>query len=306
MKKMCLIPVCLFLVLGMAFGETAEQEELDHLLFMPNSSSRFVNENNAVLQLDNLANYLKDRNLHSGQIHILGYAADVTNSIDSFDLSAERALFVINELNKRGLPKDVFADPVGYGAVNLWGSNVSEAARSPNRRVRIMLDGELLVPEVFNPQEIETEIMAFEEISAELIIDDTENVIIVDDSKCKLKCGLLWKLLLPLLLLALIAAFILLKRKKKPVQKIKPEPEIKHKKSIEPHVAPVPLGYKTVNLEEEIRFLAYMLSQLRHSWEGNPDEDWHIAAREISAKYEADAYEVYYEDENWWAKKPLE
>jgi hypothetical protein len=91
-----------------------------------------------------VAKYLVERNLSPGQIHVDGYAAVAANDIDSGILSRERALFVINELQKRGVPERLFTDPVAFGSVDIWGSSVDENERSQNRRVRIFLDGDLL------------------------------------------------------------------------------------------------------------------------------------------------------------------
>ena len=124
----------------LAFGHPGELEEIDYFLFLPNSGDRFMNEPVAMIQLDNAARYLKGRNLIPGQIHVHGYAAAAKNDIKPMDLSMERALFVISELQKRGLASDLFSAPAAHGEVDLWGNNTTEAEKNPNRRVILLLD----------------------------------------------------------------------------------------------------------------------------------------------------------------------
>jgi len=134
--------LCLF-VGFFIFGEDIEQEEVGFLLFKPNLSNSFVNEAQAHAQLDTLAKSFLSKNILPGQIHIQGYAATAQNDIDSVNISKSRAVFIMNELQKRGVPRELFAEPVGYGSVNTWGNNVSEDAKKLNRRVRIFLDNSL-------------------------------------------------------------------------------------------------------------------------------------------------------------------
>ena len=134
----------IFAFLGLpAFGDTGEQE-IDFLLFSPNSSNRFVDEEREKIHLDNLARYLLSRDLAPGQIHVHGYTAAAKNDVEPMGLSKDRAFFVINELERRGVPSILFSEPVAHGEVDLWGSNITEGDRNPNRRVRIMLDGNYL------------------------------------------------------------------------------------------------------------------------------------------------------------------
>ncbi|MCL1817922.1 MAG: hypothetical protein FWG35_03255, partial [Spirochaetaceae bacterium] len=148
MKKLSFLFVLIAFWGFPAFGDASEQEEIDFLLFSPNSSNQFVHEAQAMIQLDTVAKYLMGRNPAAGQIYVYGYAAAVANDIDPLGLSRGRALFVINELQKRGLSKDLFADPAGQGSVDLWGSNINEEDRGPNRRVRILLDSTILTPAI--------------------------------------------------------------------------------------------------------------------------------------------------------------
>jgi len=103
-KKLYLISIFLLFAGFSAFGQGQgpEQEEIDYLLFLPNSSDLFVNEEQALAQLDNMAKFLLSRDIAPGQINVYGYAAFAANDIDPIHLSRNRALFVINELQKRG------------------------------------------------------------------------------------------------------------------------------------------------------------------------------------------------------------
>ena len=97
MRKL-LLTLILFAFCTIFFvGAADDQEEIDFLLFYPNSGNKFVNEKQAAFQLDNLAKYLKGKTLVPGQIIIYGYAAEADNDIDSLELSKNRAVFVIDE-----------------------------------------------------------------------------------------------------------------------------------------------------------------------------------------------------------------
>ena len=294
MKKWCLVFVFFFIGF-LVFGDAEKQEEIDFLLFLPNSSSLFVDEDQAMVQLDNLAKFLTGRNLIPGQIYVYGYAAFAENDIESVNLSKERALLVINELQKRGVPPDLFSDPVGYGSVNLWGSNANEEDRSPNRRVRVVLDDIVLTMETLRAAEPEIEVPITYESTY-------ENA--ADESKSKFP----WWILLLLAILGII--FFLLKNRKHTDNKTaKPE------KIEKPTAAPAAAGKKvkpiltstvTMNLEEEIRFRSYELYLWRNGQSENDYEDWCRAVLEIRAKYEADGYQVYTKDGNWWARKTIQ
>ncbi|MCL2381523.1 MAG: hypothetical protein FWC64_08000 [Treponema sp.] len=140
MKKLFCAALFFTLLGFQVFGDADGREEIDFLLFSPNSGSAFVNETQAMYQLDNLARYLMDRNLMPGQIHIYGYAAAVKDAVDPVDLSRDRALFTMSELRNRGVPGNLFSPPVALGEVDFWGSNLSEEGRVLNRRVRILVD----------------------------------------------------------------------------------------------------------------------------------------------------------------------
>jgi len=299
MKKLYFIFI-LFVFCGISiFSDNDKQEEVDFLLFLPNSADQFVNEEQAVIQLNNLAKYLSNKNPVSGQIIVYGYAAFAPNDIDSVDLSRERAFFVINELKKRGISKDLFSEPVGYGSVYLWGNNTDEDDRKPNRRVRILLSGESPIP-----------------ITPEIINAETETVIpagvnkkqaMPEDTREKLSFNFpLWILLiLPVFLLLLL---LFKKKSQKPIPK-------KTTESVQPQIpktetAPVQAAVTeddsiivvtTVNLDEEIRFCAYEYFQRRNGEEDYRDQDWYDALQEISALYTARGHSVFYDGGYWWA-----
>ncbi|MCL1930980.1 MAG: OmpA family protein [Treponema sp.] len=302
MKKRFLASVLLVCIVFFAFGDTKEQEEIDYLLFVSDSGSLFVNEEQAQVQLDNLAKYLTARDLSHGQIYVYGYAAFAENDIEPVSLSRDRAFWVINELKKRGVPQHLFSDPVGHGSVDLWGSNEDEEGRIPNRRVRIILDGNVLTPETLKAAEPEIEIVS---------IDNDEDVEtpIKQESAIGESKPFPWWILLLLPLLALI--FLLLKKKKsaggktaapQKAEEPKPAPVPAPAAASKP-VKPIITSTFTVNLEEEIRFRAYELYLRRNGYSEDHYEDWCRAVLEISAKYEADGFQVYHENENWWARK---
>jgi len=357
MKRLCFIFI-FFVFCGISiFCDNDEQEEIDFLLFMPNSSNQFVNEEQTFIQLDNLAKYLKNKDIVSEQIIVNGYAAYAPNDIEPVDLSRERAVFVINELRKRGVSNDLFSAPIGHGSVYLWGNNSGEDDRKPNRRVRILLGGESptqITPDIVNA-EIDIEI--FENVQEEAPAARVLPVTPVKPADTREKSDFRFPLWILLVLPLLLLLFLLLKNKSRktarqvvnknaqseisetetvyipepvpeqmykpvpeptPVLKQKPvpppEPVITHKHEPVPVHKPEP-AYKhelasssskteiKVNLDEEIRFRAYELSERRH-WHGDyMEQDWYDAMREISALYIYQGYTVYFEDGYWWAAK---
>jgi hypothetical protein len=176
-----------------------------------------------MIQLDNLARYLLGKNLTSGQIYVYGYAAFAVNDVDPVNLSRERALFVIGELQRRGVSRNLFSDPVGHGSVNLWGRNTDEDDRSPNRRVRVILDGNIVTPETIKEPEIIIEPETIKESEPEIVISSADDREPVSQEAAAEKSGVKFPLLFlfPLLLLVLIAAlvYLLSRRKKSPAAK---------------------------------------------------------------------------------------
>ena len=284
MKKLYLIVVFFVFLGSLTFGDTDEQEEIDFLLFFPNSSNQFANQNQAMIQLDNAAEYLMGRDLNPGQIFVFGYAAAAVNDIDSVNLSRDRALFVINELEKRGVARDLFAAPVAYGSVDLWGGNTNEEDRILNRRARILLDGSFLTP------------AAIQAADSGIKITGTDNTATADTSRFKFP----WWIIILLLIIALLAALLFLLAKKKKSAAGKTVRETPPKK-VEPIAAPAaPKEKVKVLSEEEIRCYAYGLYERRNGQDGNAEGDWYLSICELTAYYEAQGYRVilYWEAEN--------
>jgi len=183
----------------------------------------------------------------------------------------------------------LFSDPVAYGEVYLWGGNTSEAERSPNRRVRILLDGNVLTPAMLTP--IVPEPLAL----APRILTDPEP-----------RRGFPWLILLPLLALPFI---FLLIRGKRPVDKTVPvkaastEPAAAIASIIEPVTLPVAKSESTVYIEEEIRRRAYELYLERGGQNDDAERDWLKALPEVCSRYEAQGYRAYTENGAWWATK---
>ena len=289
MKKIVVILAFIILCSVALYGdESEEQEAIGYLLFLPNSSTSFVNEELAMAELDTLADYLMDRNLESGQIAILGYAAIVPNAIDPLDLSIRRAQFVQDELLKRGLEAALFADPIGYGEVDLWGDNSAEADRSPNRRVRILLGGGV---------EVTPSLVASTPVLAPAAPVAAAPVAAASDAGAR---RFPWWLLLPLLLLLLLLIIFLSRRKKKSEETPAPQPTVVAAAPVA--VAAVPIVLVTHDLTEEIRICAYFKSVDR-GYPGDVDADWFNAKDEVCAKYEAEGYATDLVDGFWQASK---
>ena len=275
MKKLCLISLFGILAGFSTFGYNGEQEEIGFFLFLPNSSNQFADEDQAILDLDTAADFLLHRNPGPGQIHAGGYSADVVNDIDPVDLSRNRALFVISELQKRGISEELFADPVAFGAVDLWVSNTDEEARSPNRRVIVVLEP---APQAAN------------------IIEQEDHIPVDSHTTDQTGSRFPWVLLLILLIPALLAVLFLRgKKTRKPL-----EIAAVTAKPLETAVVTV---YPAVNLDEEIRYCAYMLHLEREGRYGSTYEDWCKAVIEVCSRYEAAGHHTYMESGIWWAQK---
>jgi hypothetical protein len=298
MKKRYFIFI-LFVFCGVSiFGNNNKQEEVDYLLFLPNSGNRFVNEEQAFIQLNNLAHYLSGKDLSPGQIIVYGYAAFAQNDIGSVDLSKERAFFVMNELQKRGVSADLFSDPVGYGSVYLWGNNANEDDRKFNRRVRILLDGEspiAITPEVIKPQA--------ETVNPDLVYKEP---IVTKDTAKKPAFKFPWWLLFALaaLLLLFLILFLFGRRSGKTARKSgTASARSQTSKTDATPALPAAMTTNTVNLDEEIRLRAYELSQQRDERGDYQEQDWHNAVRDISSWYESCGHSVFSDGGYWWASR---
>jgi len=325
MKKLSFILV-FFVFCGISvFGINDTHEEVDFLLFMPNSGNRFVNKGQASVQLDNIARYLLDKNLVPGQIIVCGYAAYSPNRIKSVDLSKERALFVMNELQKRGVSKDLFDEPVGYGAVYLWGNNADENAKKLNRRVRILLHGEFSGIETPSEEVRAIDVLntvVDEPLAPEIVLEAARgpelNAALNTSPKAapkKVDFRFPWWILL-IMAIYLILFFLIKKKPGRPVYKdeINDKQAPFSKTSIIPAFIPSDaVTTCTVNLDDEIRSRAYELSQQRRAGRNDADlgngqedyqeQDWYDAVREISAMYTARGHSVYNDDGYWWASR---
>jgi hypothetical protein len=287
MKKLYILIVFLTLWGKGAFGDVGKQEEIDFLLFLPNSSSQFADAAQATMHLDAAAHYLKSREILPGQIYVYGYAANAKNDIEPNSLSINRALFVIQELQKRGIASELFADPVGCGQVDLWGSNANESARSPNRRVRILLEDIVLTPSLAASESavvIPPTVMPPEE--------PIRHEYLTEESRSSFPWWLLLLLLLALLALPAIATIMFFMSKRKRNASAKPIPICAQK-------AEPPEEKIKILEEEEIRRYAYELYDRRDGYNEDEVEDWLQSICELTDHYEALGYRVilYWEQE---------
>jgi len=256
---------CVFLISG---GNDI-QEEVGFFMFMPNSSNQFVNEEYAFIKLDKLAQYLLNKNLVPGQILVNGYAAFAPNDIEPFELSRERALFVINELQKRGVSKELFSEPAGHGAVRLWSSKSEEYDRKLNRRVNILL------------------------ISESPVTNTGEKPVIPVDTKTRSSLNFPFWIIFPLVVFIIPLLHLL---KEKYGRKT-------HKNTKKKTASSYSAASYTVSLDEQIRSRAYEISQQRKEQGDFRDQDWYNATREISALYKVRSHSVFFDSGSWWAHR---
>ena len=158
MKKICFtVFLCLFFI-SAAFGQypgaSGKMEEFGFFTFHPDSPDTFENEEISLELLDRMAAVLSSRDLTPGQIHVFGYSAIASNEVNPMLLAYNRAIFIINELVRRGVSWDLFAPPMGYGSVNVWGVpqqynrratvNIAEPASPNNTESRVDIEREHL------------------------------------------------------------------------------------------------------------------------------------------------------------------
>jgi hypothetical protein len=287
-----------------AFADAGEPEELDFLLFLPNSAESFADKERAMIQLDTVANYILGKNPTPGQIYVYGYSADVVNDIDPVDLSKERALLVMEQLRKRGIAQELFSDPVAYGSVNLWGNNIDEAHRLPNRRVRIVFDGAVLTQAILAP--VESEIFIPVADGSETV--EMENVTKEElTEKSDSKFPWIWLLLLIPLALLLFLLFRLKRKTVKPAPVGTHPPVIDDAPTITPAVVATSITTNelVVNLDNEILFRAYELYLLRYGQGEDDVNDWYRAVMEVCSRYDASGYQTYRSEGSWWARKTI-
>ena len=291
MKKLCFLLFFVSFFGLLVFGDTGEQEEIDFLLFLPNSGNRFVNEEQAMIQLDKVANYLMTRNPGTGKVSVHGYAAAAANDVEPFNLSKNRALYVINELQKRGLKEDLFAEPVACGSVDLWGGNTNEKNRRDNRRVRILLDNTIVTPAALRAAPKAVEIRA--ETPRVNPREKIEHGTSIKNTGSQFPWWIIPLLLMGIFLIAIIVFLVAMCRRNSSGKAARGTIPVAIP------VAAVPSSQKIYILsEEEIRRHAYKLYQLRDK-NGDAVRDWYRSMRELTAFYEAQGYRVilYWEEQ---------
>ena len=294
MKKLYFVFIFFIFCVFSVFGNNDNREEVGYFLFMPNSGNRFSNEEQAFIQLNNLAQYLSEKNLKPGQIIVYGYAASAPNNFKSDDLSIERALTVIEELQKRGISKDLFAAPVGHGAVYLWGGNANENDRKLNRRVRILLDDE-------SPMPVTNEIITVEKKTEN---SGKEKLFVPEYISKEPYFKFPWWIFLLLALLLLLFLLLLKKTSQKQVNKGRTQnkqTQASAKESVHEFAPEEAVTTWMVNLDDEIRLRAYELSLERGGSGDYQKQDWYNAVQEISAWYTACGHSVYIDGGCWWA-----
>jgi hypothetical protein len=281
MKKLFFAPL-FFIFCNFLLFSTTNQEEIDFLLFMPNSSDQLAHAERDNLLLDNLAKFLAEKNLLPGQIHVYGYAAVAQNDLDGNDLSRARAVFIMHELQRRGVVRELFSDPAGFGSVDLWGDNTGDEDRLPNRRVRILLEGRVLMPPP-----------AVEPAPAPPVVEEP----VAAEREERAEPPFPWWIIPLLLAAALLAALLFfLAKKKRTRSAADPVPAAA---SI-PTPGPAAARETDSDLDEEIRFRAYELYLMRYGQSEDAVADWHVARAEICAKYEADGCRAALADDGHW------
>ena len=264
MKKFCSALVFFCLASFVISVDAGAQEEVGFLLFAPDSSNRFVNHERELIHLDNVARYLLSRNLSPGQISVHGYAAPAKNDIDPVNLSIDRAFFVMSELQKRGVPMELFSQPVGHGEVQLWGTNQDVEARGLNRRVNILIDGVVLPATVF---------------------------VVTGERFTTFPW---WLFLLPLFgMFVLLALYLHERMAGRTAQYAK----------VVPLGALAAKDMMLDNLDDAIRRRAYELYLGRNGQDGDANADWYQAVPEICARNEIMGYQVYTDNGSWWAHR---
>jgi hypothetical protein len=213
----------------------------------------------------------------------------------------------MEQLRKRGIAQELFSEPVAYGSVDLWGNNANEADRVPNRRVRIILDGAVLTQAVLAPVESEISIPAADE--SETV--ETEDVT-REETPEKSGSPFPWIWLLLLIPLALLL-FLFSRRKRKPkTAKQVPAEEARVNAPVAITDTPVIIPVTTVktselivNLDEEIRYRAYVLYLLRYGQNEDHINDWYRAVTEVCSRYDSSGYQTYRSEGSWWARKTI-
>ncbi len=106
---------------------------LEKLAFQPDLAVLLPGEEQRLDALSQVLSTLKGRT-----IRVVGYTADVGNPEGEFQLSWARALTIVHELEKRGVPAQSLVYE-GRGASEPLASNATELGREQNRRVEITI-----------------------------------------------------------------------------------------------------------------------------------------------------------------------
>jgi outer membrane protein OmpA-like peptidoglycan-associated protein len=106
----------------------------DKLLFDPGKS---VLKSDAYSALNALADIL--RTYPQSKVRIDGHTDNTGIDADNIKLSEDRAVSVLNELQKRDLPNTIKFETKGFGSSKPVASNASEDGRSQNRRVDVLI-----------------------------------------------------------------------------------------------------------------------------------------------------------------------
>ena len=128
------IVLCLCALCAVTVFSQNNLEEIGYLIFYPDRYNRFANPVQAQRQLDAIAFNIQNRNLQPGQVYVIGYAADAASSMSLETLSLNRTFFIINELVRRGVSWELFAQPEGQGASFDFGQELN-----PNRRTIVAI-----------------------------------------------------------------------------------------------------------------------------------------------------------------------
>ena len=70
MKKLFLIVILFAFFVFLSYGENNENEEIGFFIFQPDSIDRFINHNQEMIRLDNMAADILSRDVFPGQIII--------------------------------------------------------------------------------------------------------------------------------------------------------------------------------------------------------------------------------------------
>jgi outer membrane protein OmpA-like peptidoglycan-associated protein len=138
MKKLNLITLLLFLVTSIASADCIMVKELK--VEFKNASTAFMDPKKEEKKIEDFKNFINKTDLY---VLIEGHTNKLANARYNYELSTKRAVRVMNELVKKGLPKS-HVRAMGFGESTPLYSNETPEGLEKNRRV---------VAEVFNTAE---------------------------------------------------------------------------------------------------------------------------------------------------------